>query len=144
MIRGAHIGLALAAAASATPASARDFLYPWKPGVTKQQVSDDQTQCMQLAKGHEAQIDTAERARRAGRPAPPPPEGSKAAIAPGLDSLTGFFNSYYDCLRERGYSIRRMPGRDYRALKKAGGMAVIEAMIAPVSPHAEVPRGTIK
>ncbi len=137
---------AIAVSMVATPAMARDFLYPWKAGGTLQQVSDDQRICMASARGGEKRTNADEQARMNGLPAPAAPANSKAWLAPGLDGQTGFFNGYYDCLRNVGYSIRRWPSRDYSAVKKLpdGGMRIMQAMVATETPHAEVPPGTIK
>ncbi len=144
-VRSASVA-ALTVLAWPSGATARDFLYPWRAGQSLEAVSADQSACIAAAKDVEAYIATAERARMRGQPAPPPPAGSQSWLSPGLDAQRGFFSAYYDCLRERGYSIRRMPSAEYGALKKGkdGGMGVLRAMVAPQSPHAEVARGTIK
>lgn len=145
-MRGRLIAVAVALSLVATPAVAADFLYPWKAGGTLQQVSDDQRICMERARAGETRVNGDERARMNGRPAPAAPARSKSWLAPGLDGQTAFFNSYYDCLRSAGYSVRRWPSRDYGATKKLpdGGMRIMQAMVAAETPHAEVPPGTIK
>ena len=101
---------------------------------------------METAKAAREEVDSAEQRRLRDRSAPPPPAGTKSWLAPGLDSQSIFFNRYYDCLREKGYSIRRMPSAEHsRARKGAGaGATIMGRMIAPDSPHQEVPSGTIK
>ncbi|WP_326524041.1 hypothetical protein [Sphingomonas sp.] len=146
-MRAFGVGAALIAAAGlATAADARDMLYPWKPGVLTEQASADQQGCMTQAKGVEKQVGASERRRSSGQPATAPPAGSKSWLAPGIDAQTAFFNSYYDCLRAQGYSIRRMPARDYAAIRKRpdGAQVMLTAIGATQTSHAEVPPGIIK